>query len=121
MRFQIVMAILGHPVDLTETLRLRARQATLYALGRTTPGPCATRENPMGLTVTNAKPGESGHEPDEGGLSRAFDFHFRRSPSWGEDQPWDLAGTVVKALGARWGGDWTHWAGGKGDRPHVYV
>lgn len=121
-RFETIMWIFGHPVALTEGLRQRARQAELYAKGRTELGPYISEKHPKGLTVTNARPGSSDHEPDDDGLGRAFDFHFiSGGPAWGEDQPWDLAGMVVKGLGVGWGGDWLSMNAGKGDRPHVYL
>ena len=54
----------AHQVALrmTEGLRTLERQSELYEEGRTTPGPNASPEHPLGQTVTNAPPGYSEHQ-----------------------------------------------------------
>lgn len=106
-RFDTIMDLLGHPVFLTECVRSHERQDWLYAQGRTRDG----------KVVTNAKAGESDHNPNSEGQGRALDYAFRGGNSpWSEEHPWALAGTIAKELGLRWGGDWP-----KPDRPHLYV
>lgn len=97
---------IGAPVFLTETVRSNERQGVLYSRGRTRPGP----------VVTYAKAGQSAHNPNDNGLARAFDFAFVGSEPWSEDHPWELAGELLKWLGAKWGGDWK-----SRDRPHAYL
>lgn len=53
----------GVAVHVYETLRTNERQAQLYAQGRTAPG----------KIVTNAKPGQSKHNPDANGEGHAWD------------------------------------------------
>jgi peptidoglycan L-alanyl-D-glutamate endopeptidase CwlK len=105
-RFQLIMGLLDHPVFLTECVRSFERQTWLYEQGR-------ERE---GLIVTNARAGESDHNPNEMGLSDALDFAFRGKDPWSEGHPWALAGTLAGKLGLLWGGSWS-----QPDRPHIYV
>lgn len=80
----------GANTVITEATRSPARQASLYASGRTKPGPILTN------TLT------SRHM-----AGRAFDIDFigipadRVHPLW-----WEFAGLVGEALGLRWGGRW---------------
>jgi len=124
-----IMRRIGHPVFMTEGLRSPERQDELYAQGRTTPGPAcrhtgktrpigSCEKHPLGLTVTNAKAGQSDHQPDAQGLSHALDFAFLGRDTWASEKPylWTLVGCLAKALGLKWGGDWK-----RKDRPHLYV
>jgi peptidoglycan L-alanyl-D-glutamate endopeptidase CwlK len=126
-----IMLRIGHPVFLTEGVRPGERQDALYAQGRTTPGPeCrhtgqarpigSCEKHPLGLTVTNAKAGQSDHQPDAEGRSKALDFAFRGRDTWAAKSPylWTLVGCLAKALGMKWGGDWPR---ARRDRPHLYI
>lgn len=93
------MAMLGHPVRITEGYRSMERQAALYAQGRTAPG----------QIVTNAKPGESLHN-----YGVAVDFVFRREGYDAPDWLWEVLGSAGKAHGFSWGGDWEKFV----DKPH---
>lgn len=79
-------------VIVTETWRSKARQAWLYAQGRSRPG----------KVVTNARPGSSRHES-----GRAADVAFT-TPNGGAtwDGPWDRVGACARDAGLAWGGDW---------------
>lgn len=80
----------GAPAQVTEGLRTAARQAALFAQGRTRPG----------QILTNTL--QSRHM-----TGRAFDIDFQGVPA-DEVHPlwWDFAGRVGEALGLRWGGRW---------------
>ena len=133
LKLSAALAELGFPIFLVEGVRSIDRQVELYAQGRTAPGPGATEipleDAPLsalrhggrawltlGSPVTNAQAGESDHNPDLNGYSRAFDFAFDDPDPWSESHPWELAGLAVEALGLRWGGRWS-----SPDRPHVYT
>lgn len=106
----------GHPLFITEGVRSNERQDALYAQGRTAPG----------RIVTNAQAGESDHNPDENGLSRAVDVAFRprstASEAWrdfdpySEDHPWEFIHAVAVSVGLETGAKWR-----KPDRPHIYL
>jgi peptidoglycan L-alanyl-D-glutamate endopeptidase CwlK len=94
------MGAAGHPVEIFEGLRLNARQDELYAKGRTEPGE----------KVTNAKAGESRHNPkddDDNPLSEAADLVFVGIAPWGPEHPWQLLGELAESVGLTWGGRWT--------------
>lgn len=103
-------AAAGIPLTVTFTLRSMARQAALYAQGRTVPGPI----------VTDARAGYSFHN-----YGLALDLiptALLALPHWGDtpdhqprtDALWAKVGTIGKALGFRWGGEFQHLR----DRPH---
>ncbi|WP_425230224.1 M15 family metallopeptidase [Sphingomonas sp.] len=103
-------AAAGIPLAVTFTFRSMETQAKLYAQGRTAPG----------KRVTNAKPGYSFHN-----FGLALDVvpaELEKLPDWGDipahqvrtDQLWAKIGTIGKAIGFRWGGDF----GTIKDRPH---
>ena len=117
-----------HDIWLTVTQGYRNDQTQdeLHAKGRTEPGkPCLHDErrwpvgkcriHPLGLTVTNAKAGESDHN-----IRKAFDVAVldkSGTPTWPDDEVlWGRIGAVGKALGLSWGGTW-----GKRDLPHFYI
>ena len=89
----------GHEVRIVEGYRTLERQTELYNQGRTTPG----------AVVTNAKSGQSLHN-----YGIAVDFVFRREGYNASDTLWALLGSVGKAQGFEWGGDWSGFV----DRPH---
>lgn len=85
------------------TLRPDADQAALYAIGRTIPG----------KKVTNARAGESNHNPDKDGKSRAYDCCPLRygKPVWSakskEDAAlWAEVGRIGESVGLAWAGRW---------------
>lgn len=96
------MALLGHPIRMTEGYRSRERQAQLYAQGRTTPG----------QVVTKAKPGESLHN-----YGVAFDIVFRKEGYGASQALWQTVGSLGRKHGLEWGGDWT----GFKDMPHFQI
>lgn len=86
------------------TLRSNGEQAALYAIGRTLPG----------RKVTNARPGESAHNPDESGKANAFDGCPIRhgKPVWEsaskeDSELWRKYGQAAEAAGLVWSGRWT--------------
>lgn len=118
----------GVPLTVTFTLRSMATQAALYAQGRTCPG----------CIVTNARAGYSFH--NYGLALDVVPTELLALPRWGDtpthqartDALWVKVGGLGKALGFRWGGDFTtikdrphfEWSGGltlaalrAGDRP----
>ncbi len=100
----------GLPVLITQTHRTDEEQQRLYDQGRTTPG----------KIVTNAKPGDSPHNPVKGFPGLAFDIAFRvletGGVTWEEPRPggWEEAGRIAESLGLVWGGRWKKFP----DRPH---
>lgn len=92
----------GLDVRVIETYRPDERQATLYAIGRTT--------NQHLPPVTNAKPGQSLH-----GYRLAFDAapFLAGKPAWERRDLFDRMGAIGERVGLRWGGRWK-----KPDRPH---
>lgn len=86
------------------TLRPDAAQDALYAQGRAT----------KGTIVTNARAGESAHNPDAQGKSNAYDCVPLRNgkPVWGssakEDAAlWAKVGALGESVGLAWSGRWT--------------
>ena len=100
----------GIPLTVTFTRRSLARQAALFAQGRTVPGPI----------VTNAKPGESFH--NYGLALDVVPTELLALPNWGDtpdqqartDALWSRVGTIGKSIGFRWGGEFHSIR----DRPH---
>lgn len=87
----------GFIVKITQTLRNTAYQNSLYAKGRTTPGP----------KVTNAQGGSSMHE-----YGLAFDIGIFKDGVYmtGENtakgsEAYKIAGQIGKKVGLFWGGD----------------
>lgn len=114
-RIREAFRALGYEAVVVQSVRTHEYQNALYAKGRTTmgepcrdPKPCA--KHPMGLTVTNARGGESKHEPQPDGYGHALDYGFVNFANkdlkfWDPSHPWQVLGTVAKHLGCRWGGD----------------
>lgn len=119
----------GRIIKFTQGRRTLEQQAAVHAKGRSAPGePCwhgGTKrpvgtciEHPLGLTVTNAKPGFSWHN-----FGRAFDIadadaspYDLGAPGLRDDEAiWQEIGAIGKSCGLKWGGDWPE---PKRDRPH---
>lgn len=100
----------GIPLTVTFTRRSLARQAALFAQGRTAPG----------SIVTNAKPGESFH--NYGLALDVVPTELLALPDWGDtpdkqartDALWRKVGAIGKGIGFRWGGEFHSIR----DRPH---
>jgi peptidoglycan LD-endopeptidase CwlK len=80
------------------TLRSLAEQEVLYASGRTVPG----------LILTNALPGQSGHNPDASGKAWAFDAVplIGGKPQWLNDDLLMRVGLIGESVGLQWAGRW---------------
>jgi len=99
------------------TLRSNEEQDKLYAQGRTVPG----------KIVTNARAGESAHNPDINGLSHAYDCcpMLAGKPIWDANHPyWPIVGACGEEAGLTWSGRWTgklketaHFQGPKWSKP----
>lgn len=81
------------------TSRPASEQAALYAIGRTVPG----------QKVTNAKPGDSLHNPDLNGKSWAFDAvpMLHGKAMFHDDALIDRMGRIGESVGLEWAGRWT--------------
>lgn len=89
----------GLLLRITSTLRTFDEQRSLYAQGRTAPGP----------VVTAAPPGYSYHN-----FGLAFDVcQIGHDPFPESEGFWDRLGDIGESLGLAWGGRWKH-----PDRPH---
>lgn len=116
----------GILLRVTQGLRSVTEQMQLWQKGRTAPGePCwhkgerahrdvgTCAEHPLGVTVTNARPGYSFHN-----FGRAFDvcivtFDGDTTPKDVFDGPWETVGVTGEEFGLEWGGNWKF-----PDRPH---
>lgn len=81
------------------TLRSNVEQDALYAQGRTTPG----------HIVTNAKAGQSSHNPGKDGKARAFDAVplLHGKPQWNDAALYQRLGEIAESVGLKWAGRWT--------------
>lgn len=84
------------PLFVVEGLRTDARQAELYAQGRTTPGPIVTYKD--GVTH------KSNHQPKADGLGYAVDVAFIGPQPFDPRWPWETYGEALEAQGIAWGG-----------------
>lgn len=100
--FVAACALEGIDVSITSTFRDDASQASIYAKGRTAPGP----------RVTNAKPGYSMHNHRV-----AFDFVpvVDGKAVWNDDHLWAKCGMIGESVGLEWGGGWQSFV----DKPHM--
>jgi len=100
--FVAACALEGIDVSITSTFRDDASQASIYAKGRTAPGP----------RVTNAKPGYSMHNHRV-----AFDFVpiVDGKAVWNDDHLWAKCGAIGESIGLEWGGGWQSFV----DKPHM--
>lgn len=112
----------GIDLLVTSTYRDFAAQAACFARGRTAPGePCqcghksnpvgTCPKHPMGLKVTNAKPGQSWHN-----WRCAFDVvpMIGSKPVWTDDLLWNRVGQIGKSIGLEWAGSWVTFP----EKPH---
>lgn len=90
--------VVGLHVLIYCTMRDDAEQATLYARGRTVPG----------AIVTNARPGESLHNPQKDGHAWAFDAvpMLAGKPLWSDEGALVLMGAAGERAGLEWAGRW---------------
>lgn len=81
------------------TLRSNEEQDALYASGRTISGPIKT----------NARAGQSSHNPDKMGKARAFDFvpMIHGKPQWNDKDLYLKAGILGESVGLKWSGRWS--------------
>lgn len=82
------------------TLRSNDEQTELYAIGRTKDG----------KIVTNARAGDSAHNPDEHGKASAYDCcpMISGKPMWDSTHPaWRIVGACGEEAGLVWSGRWT--------------
>jgi len=97
------MDALGYPMIVTDGIRSAEQQATLYAKGRSAPGPIVTHCD--GVVK------KSNHQ---GGKACDCCFVIDGEPSWDHRLPWACYGACLEAVGLRWGGnfstivDWPH-------------
>jgi len=101
-RVMMALALLGHPVRITQARRTTEEQQALYAQGRTAPG----------AKVTNADGVRRRSLHQDG---RAVDVVWL-TPGGGVDWsgPWELYGLACEAVALEWGGRWRSPV----DRPH---
>lgn len=81
------------------TLRSNAEQGDLYQIGRQQPG----------KIVTNARAGESAHNPDKNGKAHAYDCVplVGGKPMWDSNHPsWRIVGECGEEAGLTWSGRW---------------
>lgn len=92
------------------TMRSNAEQAELWASGRSKVGP----------RLTNARPGESLHNPGPDGLARAFDAvpMVAGRPLWKDDRRILRMGQLGEAQGLQWAG---RWRGSLRERAHFQM
>ena len=90
--------VVGLHVLIYCTMRDDAEQATLYARGRTEPG----------AIVTNARPGQSLHNPQRDGRAWAFDAvpMLAGKPLWADEGALMLMGAAGERAGLEWAGRW---------------
>jgi peptidoglycan LD-endopeptidase CwlK len=80
------------------TLRSNAEQSALYVIGR----------GKAGRIVTNARPGQSMHNPDVDGRSWAFDAVplIGGKLQWDNPQLMHRVGVLAEGVGLEWAGRW---------------
>jgi peptidoglycan L-alanyl-D-glutamate endopeptidase CwlK len=92
-----VLAGMGHPLFVVEGVRSEARQAALWAKGRSEPGRV--------VTYCDGVTRRSRHQIDPAtGFGAAADCAFQGSEPWGEAHPWEVYGALVRFYGLKWGG-----------------
>lgn len=99
-KFLDICGVAGIDVLIYCTLRSNEEQDRLYAQGRTVPGDI----------VTNARAGQSLHNPQPGqNKSRAFDCvpMLGGKPQWGNKAAYLKMGAIGESVGLTWAGRWT--------------
>ena len=81
------------------TLRSNEEQDALYKIGRSIPGKIST----------NARAGESSHNPDKNNKSAAFDCVplLHGKPQWNDKATYLKMGAIGESVGLKWAGRWT--------------
>lgn len=82
------------------TLRSNKEQDELYVIGRTK----------LGKIVTNARSGQSAHNPNDEGYASAYDCcpMINGKPMWDSNHPsWAIVGKCGEEAGLVWSGRWT--------------
>lgn len=102
-----VARLLGGEWTIIDGLRDEARVTTLYAQGRTSPGPI----------VTYAKTVNDTPHALHGGFGRAIDMgpFLKGDVDWNNAKAFAAMGAVAKSMGLVWGGDFSNLK----DFPHV--
>ena len=95
-KFEAQCEAAGVPVLIYCTLRSNTEQDALYAIGRTQPG----------SIKTNARAGQSSHNPNKDGKSRAFDYvpMIGGKPAWGDKALYLKTALIGESLGMKWAG-----------------
>lgn len=85
------------------TFRSAAEQDELYKVGRTIKGSNISAKRPMGLTVTNARGGDSIHQ-----YRCAWDCVPLKAgkPAWDDLDSYKRMAVIGKKHGIEWAGDW---------------
>jgi peptidoglycan L-alanyl-D-glutamate endopeptidase CwlK len=122
-RLIFTMDRIGFIVMVTDGWRSRADQEEFWKQGRDRDGNIIDKRR----VVTYARPGTSAHEVmryDADGTpfpcAMAVDLAFVRNgaPTWAEDMPWGVLGTVATEIcGLEWGGNFKNFK----DKPHVQM
>lgn len=97
---------LGAPMFVIEGVRTRARQAALYAQGRTLPGSIVTYKD--GVIH------QSNHQVHRDGVGYAVDAAFVGPEPFAKSHLWEAYGQSLERHGVKWGGRWSF-----GDLPHA--
>ncbi|MDO7487647.1 M15 family metallopeptidase [Peribacillus frigoritolerans] len=104
----------GITVQISAGYRSMEEQANLYGQGRVYSYNGMNYSNLAKPIVTNAKPGQSYHN-----YGLAIDFFIvsddGRRAIWKVDSKWQRVSAIGKALGFKWGGDWSSFK----DYPHL--
>lgn len=126
-KFQDKAKAAGIPITIVQTVRTHDEQQAIWDKGRTAPGADCVhngerrhvgtcKEHPMGLTVSNSKPGDSIHE-----YRMAIDIAVLKDgrPTWdGVDALYMKLGPIGESCGFEWGG---RWPARKMDMPHYQM
>lgn len=98
-KFESQCEAAGYQVLIYCTLRSNEEQDALYAIGRTLPG----------SIKTNARAGQSSHNPDKNGKSKAFDYVplIGGKPAWSDKDAYLKTALIGEALGMKWAGRWS--------------
>lgn len=105
-------------IRIVEWIRTIVYQNSLYAKGRTTPGPNASASRPMGDIVTKAKGGSSYHnyglaidiafvvDKDGNGTFETLEWGARQDFNKNGIADWREIVKIFTDAGYRWGADW---------------